>query len=517
MSNSDAFSARKPLLVVVAAVLLAQAFACSGGNDFTATNTPDASATEDSGDNTNIVANPNDDANAHDAGTSPTGVDATTGLPSIDAAGTEAASADGEVADAGVTDAAPDAPACPSMELACDGGCIANDVNNCGGCGKTCATPSNGSAACNASAGSYACGISCVASYTHCATSCVDLQKDAKNCGSCGHDCIGGTCSAGTCQRWTVAKTSGNALSAWLNGPQEIRAQMATDGKYVAWIDPSQGILEVPITGGTVTTLSASPRSSTTIGGLAIAGGVVAWTVVDSSNGTAVWTAKETDLAGNTGTVAATADNAPFPDNLALNSTGTAAYFVSYPGTSTPQAYLYKCDLGTKTCSTIEAVTTATTGAPNDVIVVGSKIYWTDSANASVWGVDFSQGPPAAIATGLASAPYSLTANSAYLYWGGVELTDASDRIFTIGRAALTNPMPAPVLVPDDTAPLTGMATDGTNIYLNMGATLDYVPAASGTPVRSIPGAAPQAMAVAGGAVYWLDGVDNNIYGLRFP
>jgi hypothetical protein len=515
MSNRNEFSTRKSLFV--GAVLLAQAFACSGGNDFTSTAKADGSVAEDSNDNANIVANPNDDASAHDAGVSTTDVDATAGLPTIDAAGLEGGSA--EAADAGVTDAAgPDAPACSSIELACDGACMANDVHNCGGCGKPCATPSNGAAACNASMGSYACGVSCNTSYTHCAASCVDLQTDAKNCGSCGHDCIAGTCSAGTCQRWVVAKTSGNALSAWPNGPEEIRAQMASDGKYVVWIDPSQGILEVPIAGGAVKTLSPSTRLSSNIGGLAIAGGVVAWTVYDATNGTAVWTALEGDP-GNSGKLTASAVDADSPDNLALDSTGTAAYFVSYPGTSSPQAFVYKCSLGTlgtKSCSAIQAVDTAKAGAPNDVIVFGSKIYWTDSANGSVWGVDYSQGGPAAVATGLTSAPYSLAADSAYLYWAGVDLTDPSDGVFTVDRAALASGATVLTVIPGSTTPLIGLAADGTNLYLDRSATLDYVPTASGGTMRTIPSAAPEAMTVAGGAIFWLDG-DNNIYGLRFP
>lgn len=33
-----------------------------------------------------------------------------------------------------------------------------------------------------------------------------DLQTDKKNCGRCGHDCLGGECKAGQCQSWTIAQ-----------------------------------------------------------------------------------------------------------------------------------------------------------------------------------------------------------------------------------------------------------------------------------------------------------------------
>ena len=46
-----------------------------------------------------------------------------------------------------------------------------------------------------------ACCLSCPASETMCSDSCVDLQTDARNCGSCGHACGGGqSCVNGSCQ-----------------------------------------------------------------------------------------------------------------------------------------------------------------------------------------------------------------------------------------------------------------------------------------------------------------------------
>jgi hypothetical protein len=42
------------------------------------------------------------------------------------------------------------------------------------------------------------------------ATTCgadIDLQSDRKNCGLCGHDCLGGACAGGKCQPLVIAKT----------------------------------------------------------------------------------------------------------------------------------------------------------------------------------------------------------------------------------------------------------------------------------------------------------------------
>jgi len=35
-----------------------------------------------------------------------------------------------------------------------------------------------------------------------------DLQSDAKNCGNCGHDCLGGACTAGVCQPVLIASST---------------------------------------------------------------------------------------------------------------------------------------------------------------------------------------------------------------------------------------------------------------------------------------------------------------------
>src|SRR5262249_16452431 len=59
-----------------------------------------------------------------------------------------------------------------------------------------------------------------------CHGTCVDLQGDSKNCSTCDHDCLGGTCMGATCQPTTVASNQadiGNSRG------------LATDGPYVYW------------------------------------------------------------------------------------------------------------------------------------------------------------------------------------------------------------------------------------------------------------------------------------------
>jgi hypothetical protein len=55
-----------------------------------------------------------------------------------------------------------------------------------------------------------------------------DLTTDAKNCGACGHDCLGGACAAGACQ---PAKVVFGVGKPWA---------VAVDNSYVYWSDTGQ-------------------------------------------------------------------------------------------------------------------------------------------------------------------------------------------------------------------------------------------------------------------------------------
>ena len=89
-----------------------------------------------------------------------------------------------------------------------DDGCESSltDSKTCGNCTTACpaATP-----VCSSTSGSPECTANCTgATADMCGTSCVNLKTDAKNCGTCGHDCSGlpnvkpgatVTCQAGIC------------------------------------------------------------------------------------------------------------------------------------------------------------------------------------------------------------------------------------------------------------------------------------------------------------------------------
>lgn len=121
----------------------------------------------------------------------------------------------GAGADAATSDDSSMMPGSDGSKPSGDGGM---DAATCGViglpcCGATC----NGGAVCTA--GSCACQGQQMA----CGMACVDLQSDQKNCGTCGHDCLGGQCMAGKCQPITI--TTG----------QTAVASLAVDSTSIYW------------------------------------------------------------------------------------------------------------------------------------------------------------------------------------------------------------------------------------------------------------------------------------------
>jgi hypothetical protein len=73
---------------------------------------------------------------------------------------------------------------------------------------------------------------------TDCSGTCVDTTGDAANCGACGHDCGGGTCSEGKCQAVPLAEA--------VDGPFSLA--VTPSGEQVFWMT-SIGVFRCPIAG----------------------------------------------------------------------------------------------------------------------------------------------------------------------------------------------------------------------------------------------------------------------------
>jgi hypothetical protein len=110
--------------------------------------------------------------------------------------------------------------ACPTYQVACDGGCIAAsaDPDNCGGCGVQC----SGTQLCSAGA-CVAADAGCLSGLQGCTRACVDPNNDSQNCGGCGNTCKTGTgCAGGTCVASLAVLDGGTMLNCPAGGPPII-------------------------------------------------------------------------------------------------------------------------------------------------------------------------------------------------------------------------------------------------------------------------------------------------------
>ena len=527
MSTERALSVAK----LLPGLLLAPLAGCSGGSAFTTGDASAAADVDDSGNNV-VIMNPGrgDGADA----TAPAEAGPRDASPG-DAAPTDAGEAGAPLADAG----ADTGSACSASELSCDGGCVPNDSTHCGACGSPCTSPAGGVATCDAiDAGAYQCIVACGAGTTNCSDSCVNTQSDTKNCGRCGHSCIAGACTMGSCQSWVVANTT--ASEDGLVGPRAGNPigehfALATDGKNVVWIDSYQGILEAPTTPGAsaqtmnLAQLTYSPSVSPAY--IAIANGVVAWTIWDANNGISVY--KATEGMSPSGTLVAslgvgTAGDVPF--GLALDATGANAYFldsysVASSGGVPKNPDLYKCDLAGKSCSGLYPLNTPSLAVSDDIAFAGSNLFWTDSSSGNVFLENYSKNSMSAIATNQKGASL-LAVDGTYVYWGNATLasTDGgTSASFTVIRTSQAMPGVNTVVVPSRPGALVGIATDGVYLYFigtdaGQRFFFDYAPVdGSAAPSSLKDGQEPVAIAAAGGAIYWLNYSDNTIDGIAAP
>jgi hypothetical protein len=89
---------------------------------------------------------------------------------------------------------------CPAGKTLCGTECVTlNETAHCGSCANVCAPPTASCLAGKCICDGIVCGGSCV-------------TDTSKNCGRCGHDCLGSACYAGHCEAVFVSLAGGKAV-----------------------------------------------------------------------------------------------------------------------------------------------------------------------------------------------------------------------------------------------------------------------------------------------------------------
>jgi hypothetical protein len=439
-----------------------------------------------------------------------TSIDGT--LPDASAVdGSHEAVSDGASADAGGESLSPgeegasDAAACPAAELACDGGCVANDDHNCGACANDC-TQLPGVLATAIACNAGTCSYTCASGHTECAPGkgCTLLSSDGKNCGSCGHDCQGGACMAGVCQPvvlasgqstpfgiavdsknvyWTNSSdgtVSKCAIEGCSNNPtvlasgQAEPAAIRTDSLNVYWVDQARTFDAGAVAKCSVDGCGQSP--TTVAGGqsfpgdnLALFGDAVYWASMSLDGTVSILSCSKE---GCTGTPSVLSWGQDTVLELAVNSMGF--YW-------TTDSYVLTCFLGGCNNQTVDGgprVTVLAQPANGSLTIDSTNVYWTvpDATNGQVLSCPITgcaQGPDGGlvintIATGQIW-PWEIAVDATSVYWlnnGGSGMHNGS-----IDKCPLTGCPPNAdggtnqiVLASGQTSP-SALAIDHTSVY----------------------------------------------------
>lgn len=308
---------------------------------------------------------------------------------------------------------------------------------------------------------------------------------DPANCGSCGHNCLGGMCEAGACQPFSVSvpqdvpyylalwaetvywtesangnvesapKSGGNAHPI-LVGQAPNAGYLAVDGQRLYWGNNNNG--EVALTSCPLSTCGSPSLPVALSAG--VYGGLYTLALADGSvfanaNQTGVIVQCPVD-APDGGPCTSVVSSLPYPNGVAADADGI--YWTQY-GAEGPNGALYMCPLAG--CGVAPTLLVNGRTSPTYLVVDANNVYWIEYAGGASPGSLF-QCPKThcannvvTLATGL-QHPQSLAVDSTYVYWVNAVSLVASGSVqsCTIGDCEMpttraTSDLPYDVAVDD--------------------------------------------------------------------
>lgn len=350
------------------------------------------------------------------------------------------------------------------------------------------------------------CSYACNGGYQMCNGQCVVLASDPNNCGSCGHGCLGGQCSSGSCLPYVVAQPPTTSTPVYI----------ASDGTSIVWVDSGRsGAFQIPVQGGLVTTLQSGVSGLFAPAAIAVANGKYVFTQPVNGPNFYLWSGS---LGVTNGGFQGTLWNPGTPHGLALTPDGVNAGFVELLGSSDASAYVYAYGGG----APVDSPACSGQGCPmvagSQTTATSSYFAWTinrlNCINCGEVGLYNYSTKVTTHPTTSVLYPDWPVLDSQYLYW----VDNASLQIWRMQLPSGT----AQLVMDNGVYTLGGLAEDGTYAYFTYsgGQTpgVYYVSVSgTGTPATLRQGGAPQQVIAAGGGIFWIDTSTNDIMGMRFP
>jgi hypothetical protein len=307
----------------------------------------------------------------------------------------------------------------------------------------------------------------------------VCVPNDTHNCGSCGHDCLGGQCSAGMCQPVTLAAAPGIA-------------SLTTDGTTVYWTAGSN-VFSCAGSGCSGTPFTVTNKGPSKPAQILVAAGSAFWTSQGTFGGP-IYSCPVSGCGSNAPLMVPKANSITY----GFASDGQRLYwpFLSPDGGNVLP--LFDCPLATiATCMPLlyasqSADVPLVSESEYSVASNGSSVVWLDQMGGSV--SECAAGSSCNTVTTLASGRSNLTilaVDGARAYW----FDSAGLSSCTLGGCASPKP------IASDSG--TSIASDGIHVYWTSGTSVMRANAAGSvdTVASSQPGASY--VAVDSARVYW--------------
>ena len=232
-----------------------------------------------------------------------------------------------------------------------------------------------------------------------------DTQTDTKNCGACGHDCLGATCTMGFCTPESVGNF-GNLTN--VGGYFALdAANLYVSGDVVSGSKASHAIAAVPRSGGAAPAILSETSTEQWRGDrMLVAGGQVFW-----SNGDHAGILSVPTTAKNVAATVVFDDPSDGDPLVGLAAAGSTLYFIQACGA------LYEAPVPTGKYATIAQLSCS--GVDMNQLALdpaGKTLYVTDNLDGEVISIATASGDQG-IVVASANGPMAIATDGAHVYW----------------------------------------------------------------------------------------------------